>query len=158
MISQADIEDGRLIPHGGFALGNFNYRHDKLAVNVVGTGVKDCASSELSSACYANNFLQFTLHHDEPFQVRNCDGREFHAPLFPGRIQQGKALMAERYLTNPLSSADRNLLTDYWRTELRGRPIEGAYTLRIYDTEGLDFSKLEDVQLMMSYRYWTRLE
>jgi hypothetical protein len=158
MISQADIEDGRLIPHGGFALGNFNYRHDKLAVNVVGTNVKDCASSELPSACYANNFLQFTLHHDEPFRVRNFDGRDFHAPLFPGRIQQGKALMAERYLTNPLSGADRGLLTDYWRTEFRGRPIEGAYTLRVYDTEGFDFSKLEDVQLMMSYRYWTRLQ
>ena len=38
-----------------------------------------------------------------------------------------------------------------------GRPLEGNYTLRIYDTEGLDWDKLEDVQLVLNYRYWTRL-
>jgi len=157
MISQTDIEAGRLIPQGGFAAGNFNYRHNTLAINVVGTAVKDCAGSETASACYANNFLQFTLHHDEPFRVRNFEGRDTHVPLYPGRIQQGKALLAERYLTNPLSGTDRGLLTDFWHSEFRGRPLDGSYTLRVYETDGFEWSHLEDVQLLINYRYWTRL-
>jgi hypothetical protein len=157
-ISMEDIETGKLIPQGGFARGNFNYRFDKFAVNMVGTAVKNCGTSALPQPCYANNFLQFTLHHDEPFRVRNHDGRVYYAPLHPGRVQQGKALAAERYLTNPISSADRGMLEDYWRTELRGRPLEGNYTLRIYENEEVDFTKLEDVQFVMKYRYWTRFE
>jgi hypothetical protein len=157
-ISMEDIETGRLIPQGGFALGNFNYRFDKFAVNVVGTAVKNCGTSALPQPCYANNFLQFTLHHDEPFRVRNHDGKVYYAPLHPGRVQQGKALAAERYLTNPMSSADRGMLEDYWRTELRGRPLEGNYTLRIYESEEVDWTKLEDIQLAVKYRYWTRFE
>jgi hypothetical protein len=157
-LSQEEIEKGKLIPQGGFAAGNFNYRWEEIAVNVVGTGVKNCALSELPSACYANNFLQYSLRHDGPFTVRNYLGRDYEAPIFPGRIQQGKALMAERYLTNPLSGADRNLLDDFWDHEFVGRPLEGNYTLRVYDADGLAWEALEDIQLVMHYRYWTRLE
>ncbi|MFT3927538.1 MAG: hypothetical protein QM778_33710 [Myxococcales bacterium] len=159
-ISQEAIEKGKLIPQGGFAAGNFNYRWEQVAVNAVGTAVKNCESSEVASACYANNFLQYSLRHDGPFVVRNYLGREYEAPLFPGRIQQGKALLAERYLTNPMSGADRTLLQDFWDYEFVGRPIEGNYTLRIYGTEadGLDWEKLEDIQLALHYRYWTRLQ
>jgi hypothetical protein len=156
-ISQDEIERGKLIPQGGFAAGNFNYRWEEVAVNAVGTAIKDCEQSPRPSACYANNFLQYSLRHDGPFTVRNYLGRDYDAALFPGRIQQGKALMAERYLTNPLSGADRSLLTDFWDYELVGRPLAGNYTLRIYDTEGLDWDALEDIQLLMHYRYWTRL-
>jgi hypothetical protein len=157
-LSQADIDEGSLIPQGGFASGNFNYRWEEIAVNVVGTAIKDCSKSELPSACYANNFLQYSLRHDGPFTVRNYLGRSYDAPLYPGRIQQGKALLAERYLTNPLSGADRGLLTDFWDYEFVGRPLEGNYTLRVYDTDGFvwDRGALEDIQLVMHYRYWTR--
>lgn len=158
-ISQEDIEKGKLIPQGGFAAGNFNYRWEEIGVNVVGTAIKNCENSELPSACYANNFLQYSLRHDGPFTVRNYLGRDYEAPIYSGRIQQSKALMAERYLTNPLSGADRSLLTDFWDYEFVGRPLEGNYTLRIYGTEkdGLDWDKVEDIQLLMHYRYWTRL-
>jgi len=157
-ISQDDIESGKLIQNGGFAKGNFNYRHNTIGVNVVGNQVKNCELSTLPSTCYANNFLQYTLHQDPPYRVRNWDGQAYYASLNPGRIQQGHALVAERYLTNPLSSADRNLMQDYVQEQFRGRPLEGNYTLRIYDTDALDWSKLEDVQLVMNYRFWTRNE
>ena len=81
-----------------------------------------------------------------------------NAPLPPGKIQQAKALLAERYLTNPVSGADRNLLSDYWRSELNGRPLDGSFKLRVYKTDELDFQALEDVQIALKYRYWTRFE
>ncbi|MFT3925551.1 MAG: hypothetical protein QM778_23630 [Myxococcales bacterium] len=152
-----EIEKGTLIPQAGFARGNFNYRFDEVGVNLVGTGVKDCSSSTTPSACYGGSFLQYSLNQSGPYRVRTYDGTAVNAPLFPGQIQQAKALLAERYLTNPLSSADRNLMSDYWRSELRGRPMDGAFKLRIYDADGLDWNRLEDVQLVMHYRYWTRL-
>lgn len=156
-LSQGRLEKGGQVTQGGFSAGNFNYRFEDIAVNVVGTSVKDCENSEIPSSCYANNFLQYTLRQDGPFVVRNYLGREYEAPLYPGRIQQGKALLAERYLTNPLSSADEQLLKRYWDSEFVGRPLDGAYTLRIYDTAELNWDALEDVQLLVNYRYWTRL-
>jgi len=157
-LSQEEIESGKLLSQAGFARGNFNYRFEDVAVNVVGTAVKDCEHSETPSSCYAANFLQYTLVHEGPFLVRNYFGEDYEAPLYPGRIQQSKALLAERYLTNPLSSADNSLLQRYWDTELVGRPMAGNYTLRVYDADGLNWNALQDVQLVMNYRYWTRAE
>jgi hypothetical protein len=157
-ISQADIEAGRLIHQAGFSAGNFNYRHNELAINLVGTGIRDCSGSSTPSSCHGGAFVQYTLHHDGPFRVRNFEGDNYYAPLYPGRIQQQKALTAERYLSNPLSSADQHLLSSFVQGQFRGRPLEGNYTLRIYDAPELDWSRLEDVQIFMRYRYWTRLE
>jgi hypothetical protein len=153
-----DIERGLIVPEAGFALGNFNYRFDQIAVNLVGTSIKNCELSDNPSACYANNHLPYSLRHDGPFRVRNYQGNVYRAPLFPGNIQQSNALVAERYISNPISSSDRNLLADFWDDEFRGRPIDGNYVLRVYETDALDWEKLEDVQLMLKYRYWTRFE
>ncbi|MCB9592811.1 MAG: hypothetical protein H6719_08765 [Sandaracinaceae bacterium] len=157
-ISIDDIDRGELIPTGGFALGNFNYRFDTFGLNVVGTGVRDCSRSETPSACYASGYIPFSVTHIGPYQVRSHLGELIDVPLFTGNVQFAKALAAERYLTNPLSGADRSLLTDYVRTEFRGRPLDGAYRVRIYDADGFDWERVEDVQLILNYRYWTRFE
>jgi hypothetical protein len=157
-LSQHRIEQGELMPTGGFAVGNFNYRHARIGVNLVGTNVRDCAGVASPSSCYASGFIPYTLDHTGPFTVRNHFGDEVEARLYDGRIEHAKALTAERYLTNPLSSADRALLDDYWRSELRGRTLPGHYRLRIYDAPGLEFENLEDVQLLFGYQYWTRFE
>jgi hypothetical protein len=157
-LSLEEIEKGTLIPEAGFSRGNFNYRFEDLALNLVGTGVKDCSLSATPSSCYAGSFLQYSLYQSEPFRVRNYDGNVVRAPLPSGRIQQAKALLAERYLTNPLSGADSSLIGSYFRNEFNGRPLDGNFKLRIYDTDGLNFRALEDVQIALRYRYWTRAE
>lgn len=157
-IGQDAIDRGELFPNGGFASGNFNYRHNGIAINLVGVGVRDCESAANPGACYSSGSVPFSLRHDGPYWVRNYDGEDYSAPLFVGNIQHGRALTAERYLTNPLSGADRGLLTDYWRDEFRGRPLSGAYTLRIYDSPGLQWQNVEDVQIVLDYGYWTRFE
>jgi len=157
-VDQDRIDRGEQFPNGGLASGNFNYRHGTLAVNLVGVGVRDCAGTDNPSACYASGSVPFSLRHDGPFWVRNHAGEQYAAPHYTGTIQHGRALAAERYLTNPLASADRGLLADYWRTEFRGRTLAGSYTLRIYDSPGLQWQNLEDVQLVLDYGYWTRFE
>lgn len=148
---------------GGFAFGNFNYRAGAVAVNVVGTGVLDCGGPD-APACYATASIPYSLEHaplghagdPSAYTVRTHEGALHPVHLFPGRIESARALVAERYLTNPMSSADEALIGDYRRTELRGRPLPGSYILRIWDTPGLNFGAVEDIQIALDYRYFTR--
>ncbi|MBX3248377.1 MAG: hypothetical protein KF901_14455 [Myxococcales bacterium] len=157
-ITQADIDQQRMIHTGGFARGNFNYRVESLGLNFVGTGLRDCSDAPLGSTCYANGTIPFSLHHLGPFHVRNHTGDDgYEAPLFDGRIEQARGLAAERYLTNPLSGADRGLIEPFLRRELRGRPLTGRYRIRVWQEPGVRFDRLEDVQIVLNYRYWTLL-
>jgi len=73
-----------------------------------------------------------------------------------GRIEHAKALATERLITNPPSSSDEQLLSAYVKREFMGRPLDGHYRLRIWDSGKLDWNKLEDVQIVLRYHYWTR--
>ena len=146
---------GRLAA-AGFALGNFNYRVERVGLNFVGTSVRDCTEDQFPSSCYGSGFVNYSIEHGPPYPVTNHAGDQYLAPLFTGRIEYARALAAERYLTNPLSSADRALIEPYSRGELRGRPLTGAYTVRIWDDGVVNFDRIEDVQILLDYRYWTR--
>ena len=118
---------------------------------------RDCSRVSAGS-CYAGGFIPYSLQHDGPFYVRNHIGGDFEAKIFPGSIEHARGLAAERVVTNPISSADRDLLQDYQRRELRGRPLDGVFTLRVWEEPGVNFAAIEDVQLVLKYRYWTRFE
>ncbi len=142
----------------GFAFGNFNYRVEQVALNVVGTNVRDCEAAGGGATCYASGNVSYSIVHDGPYPVRNHGGGLYDAPLFRGRVERARALAAERYLSNPLSGTDRSLVEPYLRRELVGRPLSGTYSVRIWDDPALAWSNIEDVQLMLKYRYWTRQE
>ncbi len=157
-VSRSDLEmQGRLV-NSGFAVGNFNYRVDRLGFNIVGSAVRDCTNAWSPSTCYASGYLNVSLIHQGPFTVTNHLGSEFAAPLYDGLIEYTRALNAERFITNPISTADRSLIDPYMREEFKGRPLTGTYTLRIWDDGNIDFSRIEDVQLVLDYRYWTRFQ
>ncbi len=137
----------------GFADGNYNYRIDSLAVNLVGTGLRVCDGAP---GCFGAGNLSYSFLHGAPYTVRNARGELYDAPLFPGRLESARALAAERYLTNPLSSADTSLIGPYQRPDLAGRPLGGTLVLRIWDEPTLNFDRLEDVQVVLGYRYWQR--
>lgn len=155
-INQRGIENGDFLWNSGFAKGNFNYRISDVAVNFVGTGIIDCSSSPNPASCYASGNLQYSLVHSGPYFVRNHEGRDARIQLFEGNVEHARGLAIERYLTNPLSSDDDALVHQYLRTELRGRPLDGNFTLRVWDKPGVKFDAIADVQLLLKYRYWTR--
>ena len=152
------IERGGLIPSGAFALGNYNYRNDLVAVNLVGTNVRDCSESGEPATCYANAFIPFSLEQRGTLPVRNHDGETISFPFGTGLIEHGKALADEAVVTNPVTRAMDDLLGSYYKSELRGRPLTGQYWLRIWDGAPLNWNNVEDVQLVFRYRYWTRLQ
>jgi hypothetical protein len=155
-LNQRDAETGRILGGSGLALGNYNYRIDTIGINLVGTQPQDCSQSESPESCYASANVQYSLIHSGPFIVRNHRGADYEASLFTGRIEHARALASERYITNPMSSTDRELLQSYLRAEFAGRPLDGRYSLRIWETPNLNFDAIEDVQLVVNYRYWTR--
>jgi hypothetical protein len=157
-ISQNAIDRGRVLTHAGFARGNFNYRVESLAVNFVGARTRDCETSLNPSACYSGGFVPYTLEHIGPYVARNHRGDDYEAPLFKGYIEHARGLAAERYLTNPVSSSDRALIEPFVQRQFRGRPLTGTYKLRVWDEEGVYFGAIEDVQVLLNYRFWTRLD
>jgi len=150
------LESGAVLRNAGFAQGNFNYRTNTVAVNFVGTGARTCANTQLPSTCYNAGYLLYSLAHNGPFAVRSYDGSLFDANLFPGRIVNASGLAAERYVTDPISGSDQQLLGQFTRSEFQGRPMTGSYVLRVREDAALNFAGIEDIQLVFDYRYWTR--
>ncbi len=141
------------------AAENFNYRHVDFAINLVGTGVRSCDENPTPD-CYANGTLEYDIVHEaNQVGIVGYDREARRFDFGEGAIRHGKALTAERYLTLPLSGADTSLLsaTGITKTELRGRPLDGRYRVRIYESPALRWSNLEDIQLMIRYRYWSRV-
>ena len=156
-INLSRIEDGSLIPSGQIAIGNFNFRHNKVGVNFVGTGVTDCSTSSAPS-CYGNGFVEYSLSHSGNTRIRNWEGASIPADMQRAFIEHGKGLAAERVITNPPSSTDLGLMSSYMKSEFKGRPMQGLYTLRIWDQPGLRWDHVDDIQLVWNYHYWTRFE
>lgn len=152
------LENGLALQAAGFAKGNYNYRVDQVAVNFVGTGIRNCDSSETEAACASNASVHYSLEHKGPFFTRNYLGDDVQSLVYDGRIEQARGLAAERYLTNPLSSADRTLMDAYIRSEMQGWPLSGEYVLKVWDSQDVKFENIDDVQIYLKYRYWTRLK
>jgi hypothetical protein len=72
-------------------------------------------------------------------------------------VRGGKALASERFITLPIGSADMELIQQpaFTKTELAGRPLSGQYKLRIKDNPSLSWDKVEDIQLVLGYGYWS---
>ncbi len=157
-VTHRSLQRGEQLTQSGFARGNFNYRIDSVAVNIVGSSARDCADVPLASTCYSAGWIPYSLEHHGPFRVWNHFGDTYDAYLFPGRIEHARGLATQRYLTNPLSGADTQQIGQFTQQQLRGRPLTGTYSLRIWDEPGVNFDGIEDIQILLNYRFWTRSE
>ncbi|MBU1533944.1 hypothetical protein KKF84_01420 [Myxococcota bacterium] len=156
-LSLEDMESGKLMPSSSISLFNYNYRHNKVALNLVGTNVRECPDGS-SSSCYANAYVPFSMHHSGKVRLRNHERQTMSFEMDEGKIVRAKSLAAEVLVTNPMSSSHATLLNDYYKMEIRGRPLQGQYVLRIWDDNYMNWNNVEDVQLIWKYRYWTQFE
>jgi len=139
---------------GGIAARSYNHRLQSVAVNLVGSNIRDCERSSRPSVCYASGFLPYSLRADQG-TIRNHFGERVMPPYDPGNVEFARALSVERYITNPLSSADATLLSDYWRRSFHGYPLSALYRLRIIDVPELDWDAVADIQLVLRHTYYT---
>jgi hypothetical protein len=142
---------------GKVGVGNYNHRLLTSAVNVVGTGVIDCTSNPTAS-CFGSGYLEYDLQH-AAFRIPMQDhsGEVTCFDFGNAAVRGGKALASERFITLPIGSADMELIQQpaFTKTELAGRPLSGQYKLRIKDNPSLSWDKVEDIQLVLGYGYWS---
>ncbi len=144
---------------GKLAQGNYNYRNVNIALNLVGTGVHDCSSTP-TQACFGSGYIEYTLEHDgSNAGILDYRGDTRYFDFGIADIQHGKALAAERYITLPLGTDDQGLVSQpgIQHIEFAGRPLDGTYRLRIYDTPSLNWNQLQDVQVVLNYEYWSQI-
>jgi hypothetical protein len=77
-----------------------------------------------------------------------------------GNIRGAKALAAERFITLPMSSSDKDMVSQspFLKPEFSGRPLSGSYRLRILDEPQLVWENVNDVQIVMNYSYWSKVD
>jgi hypothetical protein len=56
-----------------------------------------------------------------------------------------------------LSANDQQLVSQFQQIQFAGRPLDGSYTLRIYDSPALDWSQVQDIQILLNYHYWSKI-
>ena len=142
------------------ANGNYNYRQVTTALNMVGTNVHSCANDP-SPDCYGSGYVQYSLQHDASNAgIVGYDGNSRVFDFGVASVNNGKALAAEQYITMPLSTNDQNLISQpgIEHIEFGGRPVDGTYYLRIWDSPDLNWSALQDVQLILDYEYWSQIQ
>jgi hypothetical protein len=145
---------------GKLAPGNFNYRNNTIAVNVVGTGVIDCSRAQ-DASCNGSAYVNYDLQHvayNVPLDDYEGGIRCFD--FGSGNIRGAKALAAERFITLPMSSSDKDMVSQspFLKPEFSGRPLSGSYRLRILDEPQLVWENVNDVQIVMNYSYWSKVD
>ena len=132
----------------------YNARWTQLAVNVVGTGVKDCTLAADPLSCYSQGFLRFDLRQTGSPWVTEFSGRWRSLGLPPGRIENGKALAAELWLDPLKEGWNTDYISAVARTELFERPMGGSYTLEIVVGPEVILNRIERIQLLAGSDAW----
>jgi len=144
---------------GQIAAGNYNMRHGTVSLNAVGTGVINCAEDS-SASCFGTGFVEYDLEHSA-FNIPIISTSDAIQCFDFGAatIVSGKALAAERYITQPIAAADSALLAQpaMQKPEFSGRPLSGIYHLRIKDSPTLAWDHIEDIQMVLNYSYWSKV-
>jgi len=149
--SGVDSPVGRRLAPGGY-----NHRIAALGINLVASQLVDCDRLPVSARfeCRGDGNVQYAVEQSSIAAATDWDGELRGFSVGPGRIEGARALAAERYLTTPLSASDGALIAPYLRRELVGRPLFSDVRVRFYDRPGLDWTKLNDVQLLVEYVRW----
>lgn len=133
-----------------------NVRWGRLAVNLVGTGIRDCAHADDSLSCYAESFLRYDLAHAGPAWSTDYSEEWHTRPIPIGQIEGGKALATEEWLDPISNSWNTSFVSNVARQELLQRPVSGTYTLDINLSPDVRPERIDRVQILAETEYWVR--
>lgn len=134
----------------------YNTRWSRFAVNLVGTGVRDCSQAVDSTACYAEPFLPYHLRHVGPAQVTNYEQEWRRLAIPTALVEAGKALAAEQWLDPITNSFHQPYVSNVARGEFVGRPLGGMYEFELVLTPDVRIDAVERIQLLVETSYWVK--
>lgn len=131
-----------------------NARWKRFAVNLVGTGIRDCTLAQDPGTCYAEGFTRYDLQLVGPSWVTNFN-QEWRW-LAPGiaRVEGGKAIAAEEWLDPLVNGWEKPFVDQAARTELTGLPLGASYVLDLALTPDMRLDRVERIQLLTETEYW----
>jgi hypothetical protein len=147
-------------PNGGLSRPPFakryNARWTQLAVNLVGTGIKDCTKASNVGDCYARSYIAYDATHAGPTWVTDYQ-EQWHGIDTPlGHIEGGKALAAEQYLDPVANGWSQPYVTAVSRGEWLDQPLGGTYTFDLEVKPELVLERIEGIQVLMQESYWVQ--
>ncbi|MBI3202987.1 MAG: hypothetical protein HYZ29_15720, partial [Myxococcales bacterium] len=134
----------------------YNVRWSRLAVNLVGTGIRDCKVAPDPLTCYSEGFLRYNLRHVGRAWITDYSGQWRALGVPPGLIEQGKALAAEIWVDPLKDGWSTSYINPVARTEFFWRPLGGAYVLEVQTGPEVRLEHLERVQLLLGSSYWVK--
>jgi hypothetical protein len=134
----------------------YNVRWTQLAVNFVGTGVKNCTLAADPDACYTQEFISYNLSHYGPAWITDYDEVWRFLDVSAGQIEAGKGLAAELFI-DPLQDGWSNTyISSVARTEYELRPLGGNYEIDFAVPPEVVLDNIERVQLLVGSTYWVK--
>jgi len=133
-----------------------NVRWRRLALNLVGTGIRDCQRAAAPASCFSESFLRFQLQHAGPAWITNHEQQWRAFDLPTAFIESGKALASEEWLDPIVNNWSAPFVAAVARGELMGRPIYGAYELILELGPEVRLDRIEQLQLLVETDYWVR--
>ena len=137
-------------------VSRFNVRLGDLAVNLVGSGIRNCELAADPSACFAEPFIRYDLRQVGPVLVTDFDETWKSLDIPIGIIEGGKALSAEEFLDPVTNGFNRPDVGNVARVEFRDRPIGGSYELTLYLSPDVRVENIQRIQLLTQTAYWVR--
>jgi hypothetical protein len=133
-----------------------NVRWGRFALNLTGTGIRDCSVAPSISECAANPYLRYALSHAGPAWVTDTAQRWAVQSIPTAHVEGGKVLAAEEWLDPVMNSWNQPFISNIARSEFVGRPIGGAYQLEFQLPPGTRPEMIEELQLLIETSYWVR--
>jgi hypothetical protein len=134
----------------------FNARWQRLAVNLVGTGVRDCALAAKPADCYTQSYLTYDLVHTGPAWATSFEHAWRVLDFGRGVIESAKAITAEEWLDPVSNGWGKPYVEAVARTELTDRPFGGAYELTLDLGPEARPERIDRVQILLQSTYWVK--
>ncbi len=134
----------------------YNVRFGLIALNAVGSGIRDCQKSADPNTCYSEPFIRYDLKHVGPTWVTDYS-QVWHSQALPvAFVEGGKALATEEWLDPVANGFNRSDVTNVARMELHGRPVGGFYELTVELSPDIRVERLERLQMLVQTQYWVQ--
>jgi hypothetical protein len=134
----------------------YNVRVGRLAVNLVGSGIRSCQNAPDPTTCYAEPFMRYDLKQVGPVWVMDFSQQWKSLAIPEAFISGGKALAIEQWLDPVSNGFNRADVAAASRVEFVNRPIGGAYELTLYLSPDVRVEQIERIQLLTQTAYWVR--
>lgn len=136
----------------------YNARWKRLAVNLVGTGIRDCSRADDPLSCYSESFIRYDLRHVGPSWVTDYNQHWRWLGVGSARIEAGKAITAEEWLDPLVNGWSQAFVSEAARTEFMDRPLDGDYGLTLHLTPDIRMERIDRIQILLETSYWVGSE